>query len=84
METMRQKIGESFSNYIAQWRGKAALMRDRPPEDEQIEMVIKRALPYFHKQMLFFHYPTFKVLHQAGIRIEDEKISQPKNLYPKA
>ena len=46
-------------------------------------MVIKGALPYFRKQMLFVHYPTFKVLHQAGIRIEDEKISQPKNPYQK-
>ena len=30
LETTRQKSGESFSDYIARWRGKAALMRDRP------------------------------------------------------
>ena len=58
-------------------------MRDRPPKDEQIEMVIKGALPHFHKQMQFFQYPTLKALHQDGIRIEDEEIYQPKNPYRK-
>ena len=49
LETMRQKSCESFYDYIARWRGKATLMRDRSPKDEQIEMVIKRAFPHFHK-----------------------------------
>ena len=83
LETTRQKSDRSFSDYIARWREKVALMRDRPLENEQIEMVIKGALPHFHKQMLFIHYPTFKALHQANIKIKDEEISQPKNPYQK-
>ena len=31
--------------------------------------------------MLFVHYPTFKALHQASIRIEDEEATQPKKFY---
>ena len=58
-------------------------MRDKPLEDEHIEMVIKGALPHFRKQMPFVHYTTFKAHHQVGIRIKDEETSQPKNPYRK-
>ena len=56
-------------------------MRNRPPKDEQIELVIKGALPHLRRQMLFAHYPDFRALHQAGIRIEDEESQQPRNTF---
>ena len=59
LETTKQKPGESFSDYVARWRAKAVKMRNRPPEDEQIELIIKGSLPHFRKQMIFAHYPDF-------------------------
>ena len=49
LETIKQKLGESFSDYVARWRAKAVKMRNHPLEDEQIELIIKGSLSYFRK-----------------------------------
>ena len=59
MKTTKQKPSESFSNYVVRWRAKAVKMRNHPPEDEQIELIIKGSLSYFRRQMIFAHYPDF-------------------------
>ena len=38
LETTKKNSSKNFSDYIAQWREKANLIRDRPFEYEQIEM----------------------------------------------
>ena len=63
LETTKQKPSESFSDYIARWRAKAVKIRNRPPEDEQIELIIKGSLSHFRKKMIFAYYSDFEALH---------------------
>ena len=71
LKIIKQKPEDSFFEYITRWRFEDVIIRNRPPEDEQIKTIIKGALPYLRKNVLSTHYPNFKSLYRVGIRIED-------------
>ena len=45
LETTKQGIGETFSEYMTRWKGKASRMVNRPNEKGHINMIIKNWLP---------------------------------------
>ena len=44
LETTKQGVGETFSEYMTMWKGKASRMINRPNEKDQINMIIKNLL----------------------------------------
>nr|YP_009382494.1 hypothetical protein AEK19_MT2064 [Utricularia reniformis]ART32221.1 hypothetical protein AEK19_MT2064 [Utricularia reniformis] len=40
----RQKNNESYSYYLGRWRSKAAQMKNRPSERDQVRMVVRGQL----------------------------------------
>ena len=46
LETTMQEPKESFSAYITKWRSKATKMMNRPNEEQQLIMVVKKNLLY--------------------------------------
>ena len=44
LETTKQGVGETFSEYITRWKGKTSRMVNKPNEKDQINMIIKNLL----------------------------------------
>ena len=44
LETTKQGVGETFSEYMTRWKGKASRMINMPNEKDQINMIIKNLL----------------------------------------
>lgn len=40
LETTRQELKESFSDFVARWRAKASMMTLRPTDKDQIWMIV--------------------------------------------
>ena len=53
LETMKQDPKESFSTFITKWRSKAAQMMNRPSEEEQLTMVVKKFIACISQVFVF-------------------------------
>ena len=71
LETTKQGIGETFSEYMTRWKGKASRMVNRPNEKDQINMIIKNLLPAYNSRLLSSPISSFGELCDCGTRIED-------------
>ena len=52
LETTKQGEGETFSEYMIRWKGKASKMVNRPNKKDQINMIIKNLLPAYNNRLL--------------------------------
>jgi len=71
LETAKQGVGETFSEYMTRWKGKASRMDNRPNEKDQINMIIKNLLPTYSSRLLLSPISSFGELCDCGTRIED-------------
>ena len=71
LETTKQGVGETFSEYMTRWKTKASRMVNRPNEKDQINMIIKNLLLAYNGRLLSSHISSFGELCDCGIRIED-------------
>ena len=53
------------------WRAKASQMIDRPPEEEQVDIIVKNLLPTYQIQLCTQYLPTFQSLIATANKIED-------------
>ena len=52
LETTKQRVGETFSEYMTRWKGKTFRMVKRPNEKDQINMIIKSLLLAYNSRLL--------------------------------
>ncbi|KAF5932854.1 hypothetical protein HYC85_029025 [Camellia sinensis] len=71
LETMRQELKESFSEFVTRWRAKASMMTIRPTDKDQIRMIVRNLQPKLMQKMIVIPFPTFSDLHEMGVQIED-------------
>ena len=71
LETTKQGLGETFSEYMTRWKGKASRMVNRQNEKDQINMIIKNLLPTHNSWPLSSPLSSFRELCGYGTRIED-------------
>ena len=71
LETTKQGVGETFSEYMTRWKTKASRMVNRPNEKDQINMIIKNLLPAYNSRLLSSPISSFGELCDCGTRIED-------------
>ena len=71
LETTKQGVRETFSEYMTRWMGKASRMVNRPNEKYQISMIIKNFLPTYNSRLLSSLISSFGELCDCGTRIED-------------
>ena len=71
LETTKQGVGETFSEYMIKWKGKASKMVNRPNEKDQINIIIKNLLPAYNSRLLSLHISSFGELCDCGTRIKD-------------
>jgi len=82
LETTKQKQGESFSDYVARWRAKAAKMRHRPVIRDQIRILIRGAIPTISEKMQYTVVRGFEDLMELGLQIEEAEAENRKH-YPR-
>ena len=71
LETTKQGVGETFSEYMTRWKTKASRMVNKPNEKDQINMIIKNLLPVYNCGLLSSPISSFGELCDCGTRIED-------------
>ena len=71
LETTKQGVGETFSEYMTRWKGKASRMVNRPNEKDQINIIIKNLLSACNSRLLLSLISLFGELYNCGTRIED-------------
>ena len=59
LETTKQRVGETFSEYITRWKGKTSRMVKRPNEKDQINMIIKSLLLAYNSRLLSLPISSF-------------------------
>lgn len=65
----RQRPNETFTDFLARWKGKAAQVIDPPPEKEQVRIMINNMSRQYHDYLYFQGMTTYHSLIEA--RIED-------------
>ena len=71
LETTKQGVRETFSEYMTRWKGKTSKMVNKPNEKDQINMIIKNLLPTYNSRHLSLPISSFKEFCGCGTRIED-------------
>ena len=66
LETTKQGVGETFSEYMKMWKGKASRMVNRPNEKNQINMIIKNLLLAYNSRLLSSPISSFEELCDCG------------------
>ena len=69
LETTKQGIRETFSEYMTSRKGKASRMVNRPNEKDQINMIIKNLLLAYNSRLLSSPISSFGELCDCGTRI---------------
>ncbi|MVY95942.1 hypothetical protein GP918_30870 [Enterobacteriaceae bacterium 8376wD7] len=47
LEMTKQESNEDFATFVARWREKAAKMKNRPSEEDQVRIVVKNLQPKY-------------------------------------
>lgn len=71
LKIRKQVQGESFSAIITRWRNKASQMANRPSEEDQICMMLKKNLAQYQKNIITIYFPTLKVFAVTGLQFND-------------
>ena len=66
----KQNPNEPFGEYVGRWHALALQVRDRPSDEESIEIVIKGAQPFTGALLSIQQVTTFAAPIQAGARVE--------------
>ena len=69
LETTKQGNGDTFSEYMTRWKGKASKMVNRPNEKDH--MIIKNLLLAYNSRHLSLPISSFGQLCDCGTRIKD-------------
>ncbi|KAF5933248.1 hypothetical protein HYC85_029419 [Camellia sinensis] len=71
LETTRQNPTESFVEFVARWRAKAAQMTDRPSERDQVQMMVRNLEHDMLQKLIVAPLFIFKSLHELGVQVEN-------------
>ena len=83
LETTKKGVGETFSEYMTRWKGKASRMVNRSNEKDQINMIIKNLLPAYNSRLLSSPISSFGKFCDCGTRIECWEIQTPVDIINK-
>jgi len=71
LQTTKQGVGETFFEYMTRWKTKASRMINRPNENDQINVIIKKLLSAYNSRLLSSPISSCGELCDYGTRIED-------------
>ena len=71
LETTKQRLRETFSEYMTRLKGKVSKIVNRPNEKNKINMIIKYLLSAYNSRLLSSPISSFGELCDCGTRIED-------------
>ena len=80
LEMTKQKDGESFSEFLTRWRNKAALMKNKPSEKDQVRMVVRNVLPAWVENLQMMNPRSFDELYDDGLQVEKIEVMKHEPL----
>ena len=69
LETTKQRLRETFSEYMTRLKGKVSKIVNRPNEKNKINMIIKYLLSAYNSRLLSSPISSFGELCDCGTRI---------------
>lgn len=79
LEMTRQRPNETFTDFLARWKAKAAQVIDLPPKKKQVRIMINNMSRQYHNYLYFQGMTTYDSLIEAATRIEDRKADGNNN-----
>jgi hypothetical protein len=70
LAALRQRHNETFAEYVGRWRELAAQVRNKPTDEESIDMIIWGTPPAMEALLDLQTPETFAALIKAGMKIE--------------
>ena len=71
LEALRQRSDESVSSFISRWCGKIVKIIDRPPEMDQIQIVLRSLQTRIARHVVGVPFTNFSSLVLALYDVED-------------
>ncbi|KAI8524391.1 hypothetical protein RHMOL_Rhmol13G0146600 [Rhododendron molle] len=88
LESTKMESKESFADFVKRWRAKAAQMKDRPSDKDQIRLIVRNLQPTLAKHMVMAQAcSNFKTFFDTGLAVEEaiqlSILDKPEPLPPK-
>ncbi|XP_065864477.1 uncharacterized protein [Euphorbia lathyris] len=72
LERTKQQAGESLSDFVSRWRAKAAVMKQKSSEHDQIRVVIGNTLPYVRNKLRCMPFTDFNQMYSYALTVEGD------------
>ena len=79
LELTKQKLDESFSDFLTRFMNKAGLMKNKLAEKDQVRMIVHNVSPNFVERLQIMNPKSFVVLYDDGLQAEEIENEKKKN-----
>ena len=67
LELTKQRLNESFSNFLTRFMNKAGLMKNKLAEKDQVRMIVRNVSPNLVERLQMINPKTFVDLYDDGL-----------------
>ena len=75
----KQKVNESFSDFLTRFMNKAGLKKNKLAEKDQVRMIVRNVSPNLVKRLQIMNLKTFIDLYDDGLQAEEKENEKKKN-----
>ena len=79
LELTKQKLEESFSDFLTRFMNKAGLMKNKLAEKDQVRMIVRNVSPNLVERLQMMNPKTFLDLYDDGLQAEEIENKKKKN-----
>ena len=79
LELTKQKLDESFSDFLTRFMNKTGLMKNKLAEKDQVRMIVHNASPNLVERLQMMNPKTFVDLYDNGLQAEEIENEKKKN-----
>ncbi|XP_050217437.1 uncharacterized protein LOC126668275 [Mercurialis annua] len=79
LEMAKQKPGKAFSEFLARWLDKAALLKEKPSEKDRVRIVVRNVFPHWVERLQNMNPKTFEDLLDDGMQVEEIESEKKHN-----
>ena len=71
LELTKQKLNESFSDFLTRFMNKVGLMKNKLAEKDQVRMIVHNVLPNLVERLQMMNPKSFVDLYDDGLQAEE-------------
>ena len=80
LELTKQRLNESFSDFLIRFMNKAGLMKNKLAEKDQVRMVVYNVSPNLVEKLQMMNPKSFVDLYNDGLQAEEMENEKRKNI----